>query len=107
MDDAASKIGEDRVNFDKHLKEILRDKRYWEEKRKRIHENEKRLEEVLERYKKELDDASKLRKTIIQEAQEKAKELISGANRTIENTIRQIKESQAEKEQTRLARQTF
>ena len=67
LDDAASKIGEDRVNFDKHLKEILRDKRYWEEKRKRIHENEKRLEEVLERYKKELDDASKLRKTIIQE----------------------------------------
>ena len=107
LDDAASKIGEDRVNFDKHLKEILRDKRYWEEKRKRIHENEKRLEEVLERYKKELDDASKLRKTIIQEAQEKAKELISGANKTIENTIRQIKESQAEKEQTRLARQTF
>ena len=91
LDDAASKIGEDRVNFDKHLKEILRDKRYWEEKR----------------YKKELDDASKLRKTIIQEAQEKAKELISGANKTIENTIRQIKESQAEKEQTRLARQTF
>lgn len=89
------------------MKEILRDKRYWEEKRKRIHENEKRLEEVLERYKKELDDASKLRKTIIQEAQEKAKELISGANKTIENTIRQIKESQAEKEQTRLARQTF
>ena len=85
LDDAASKIGEDRVNFDKHLKEILRDKR----------------------YKKELDDASKLRKTIIQEAQEKAKELISGANKTIENTIRQIKESQAEKEQTRLARQTF
>ena len=55
-------------------------------------------EEVLERYKKELDEASKLRKTIIQEAQEKAKELISGANKTIENTIRQIKESQAENE---------
>ncbi len=107
LDDAATKIGEDRVNFDKHLKEILRDKHYWEEKRKRIHENEKRLEEVLERYKKELDEASKLRKTIIQEAQEKAKELISGANKTIENTIRKIKESQAEKEQTRLARQSF
>ena len=69
LEDAAGKIGEDRVNFDKHLKEILRDKRYWEEKRKRIHDNEKRLEEVLERYKKELDDASKLRKEIIKEAQ--------------------------------------
>ena len=107
LEDAAGKIGEDRVNFDKHLKEILRDKRYWEEKRKRIHDNEKRLEEVLERYKKELDDASKLRKEIIKEAQEKAKEIISGANSTIERTIREIKESQAEKEQTKLAKATF
>lgn len=107
LDDAASKIGEDRVNFDKHLKEILRDKRYWEEKRKRIHDNEKRLEEVLERYKQELDDASKLRKEIIKEAQEKAKEIISGANSTIERTIREIKESQAEKEHTKLAKAAF
>ncbi len=107
LEDAAGKIGEDRVNFDKHLKEILRDKRYWEEKRKRIHDNEKRLEEVLERYKKELDDASKLRKEIIKEAQEKAKEIISGANSTIERTIREIKESQAEKEQTKLAKAAF
>ncbi len=107
LDDAASKIGEDRVNFDKHLKEILRDKRYWEEKRKRIHDNEKRLEEVLDRYKQELDDASKLRKEIIKEAQEKAKEIISGANSTIERTIREIKESQAEKEQTKLAKAAF
>lgn len=107
LDDAASKIGEDRVNFDKHLKEILRDKRYWEEKRKRIHDNEKRLEEVIERYKKELDEASKLRKEIIKEAQEKAKEIISGANSTIERTIREIKESQAEKQRTQQAKTTF
>ena len=107
LDDAASKIGEDRVNFDKHLKEILRDKRYWEEKRKHIHDNEKRLEEVLERYKKELNDASQLRKEIIKEAQEKAKEIISGANSTIERTIREIKESQAEKEQTKQAKAAF
>lgn len=107
LDDAASKIGEDRVNFDKHLKEILRDKRYWEEKRKHIHDNEKRLEEVLEKYKKELDETSKLRKDIIKEAKDKAKEIIVSANKTIENTIRQIKESQAEKEQTKLAKATF
>ena len=107
LDDAAKKIGEDRVNFDKHLKDILRDKRYWEEKRKRIHDNEKRLEEVLERYKTELNDASKLRKEIINEAKEKAKEIVASANKTIENTIREIRESQAEKEKTRQARKEF
>ena len=104
LDDAARKIGEEHVNFDKHLKEIIRDKRYWEEKRKRIHENEKRLEEVLEKYKTELNDTSKLRKEIIKEAKEQAKEIIASANRTVEHTIKEIKESQAEKERTRLAK---
>ena len=37
-----------------HLKDIARDKRYWEEKRKKIHENEKRLDEVVEKYSQEL-----------------------------------------------------
>lgn len=107
LDDAANKIGEDHVNFDKHLKEILRDKRYWEEKRKRIHQNEKRLEEVLAKYQQELAEASKLRKEVLKEAQEKAKEIIDSANRTIENTIRKIKESQAEKERTKQAKTAF
>ena len=107
LNDAAQKVGEDRVNFDKHLKDILRDKRYWEEKRKRIHENEKQLEEVLERYKTELNDTSKLRKEIINEAKEKAKEMLASANKTIENTIKEIRESQAEKERTRQARKEF
>ena len=107
LDDAAQKVGEDRVNFDRHLKDILRDKRYWEEKRKRIHDNEKRLEEVLERYKTELNETAKLRKEIISEAKEKAKEMIATANKTIENTIREIRESQAEKERTRQARRDF
>jgi len=104
LDDAAGKIGEDHVNFDKHLKEILRDKRYWEEKRKRIHQNEKRLEETLAKYQQELAETSKLRKEVMKEAKEKAQELLHQANRTIEHTIRTIKESQAEKERTKQAR---
>ena len=100
LEDAARKIGTDHINYDKHLKDIARDKRYWEEKRKKIHENEKRLDNVVERYSQELNEASRLRKEIIREAQEKARALITAANKTIENTIREIKESQAEKEKT-------
>lgn len=105
LDDAASKIGEDHINYDKHLKEIARDKRYWEEKRKKIHENEKRLDEVVEKYSHELDETSRIRKEIIREAQAKAQEIIDSANKTIEKTIREIRESQAEKEKTRQVRQ--
>lgn len=104
LDEAAQKIGTEHINYDKHLKEIARDKRYWEEKRKKIHENEKHLDEVVERYSHELNEASRLRKEILREAQEKAKDLLAEANKTIENTIREIKENQAEKEKTKAAR---
>ncbi|MDR1273816.1 MAG: endonuclease MutS2, partial [Odoribacteraceae bacterium] len=107
IDDATGKIGEDHVNFDKHLKEIIRDKRYWEEKRKQIHQNEKRLEEVLQKYQHELEEASKLRKEVLKTAKEKAQEILRGANNTFEATIREIRESQAEKERTKKARQLF
>lgn len=105
LEDAATKIGEDHINYDKHLKDIARDKRYWEEKRRKIHDNEKRLDEVVEKYSEELNEASRIRKEIIREAQKKAEEIIFEANKTIEKTIREIRENQAEKEKTRQIRQ--
>ena len=105
LEEASSKIGEDHINYDRHLKDIARDKRYWEEKRRKIHENEKRLEEIIEKYDRELNETSRIRKEVIREAQEKAQEIISTANKTVENTIRGIKENQADKEKTRQLRQ--
>ncbi len=84
---------------------IARDKRYWEEKRKKIHENEKRLDEVVEKYHNELNETSRIRKEILQEAQVKAREIIDSANKMIEKTIREIRENQAEKEKTKQIRQ--
>lgn len=104
LDEAAQKVGEEHIDYDKHLKDIARDKRYWAEKRKKIHENEKRLEEVIEKYSQELNETSRLRKEILREAQEKARTLLSDANRAIENTIRIIREEQADREKTKAAR---
>lgn len=101
LEDAAAKVGEDHINYDKHLKDIARDKRYWEEKRRKIHENEKRLDEVVEKYSNELSETSRIRKEIIREAQQKAQEIITDANAAVEKTIREIRENQAEKEKTR------
>jgi DNA mismatch repair protein MutS2 len=101
---AQDKLGKDHVDFEKHLKDLIRDKRYWENKRNRIRIAEKRLNELIEKYDTELNDTEKLRKKILKEAQDKAEEIMSGANKQIENTIREIKESEAEKERTREAR---
>ncbi len=100
-DEAAERVGDAQVSYDKYLKEIARDRHYWEEKRKKIRESEKRLDGVLERYSRELADAEGARKRIVGEAKEEAKRILSDANRVIENTIKGIKESQAERERTK------
>lgn len=102
--DATKKIGEDHINFDKNLKDIARDKKYWENKRRKIHDNEKKLDSIIEKYDKELQAANKLRKEILDQAKKDAETLIAEANKSIEKTIRDIKEGQAEKEKTKTAR---
>jgi DNA mismatch repair protein MutS2 len=101
---ASEKAGEDHINFDRHLREILRDKRYWEEKRDRIRINEKRLTAMLDQYEEELGQTRKMRKEILEKARHEAENLLSNTNKEIEKTIRLIRESQAEKEPTKEAR---
>jgi len=103
--EASGKAGVKNINYDRHLKDIARDKRYWETKRQSIRQQEKRLEELMAEYETELSGAKSLRKEIITKAKDEAQQLLRESNRMIENTIRQIKETQAEKEKTKDVRQ--
>lgn len=102
--EASEKVGQDYINMDKYLQDIVRDKRYWESKRQNIRQREKRLEEVIARYEKDLNEVNSQRKEIVKEAKAEAAQILSEANAKIENTIREIKEAQAEKERTKQAR---
>jgi DNA mismatch repair protein MutS2 len=102
--ESADKVGQEHVDFEKNLRDIARDKRYWEGKRENIRQMEKRLEELVKRHQEDLLKTEKERKTILEKAKAEAKDVLAGANKQIENTIRQIKESQAEKEKTREVR---
>ncbi len=104
---ASEKLGKEHVDFDKHLREIIRDKQYWANKRSKIRLTEKKLEELSEKYARELEQTKELRKEIIDKAKSQAGEILSGANREFEKTIREIKESQAEKERTKNVRREF
>lgn len=105
--DASQKVGSDYIDMDKYLQDIVRDKRYWESKRQSIRLREKRLEETIARYETDLEAVNKQQKEIIREAKLEAQRIISEANAKIENTIREIKEAQAEKEQTKLIRKSM
>ena len=103
--DASDIVGSDYIQSDKYLQDIVRDKRYWENKRQSIHQREKDIERTISRYETDLTDIEKSRKAILRKAKEEAEELLREANRKIENTIREIREAQAEKEKTKLIRE--
>lgn len=103
--DASEIVGSEYINADKYLQDIVRDKRYWEGKRQTIRQRERQMEETIARYQSEMEELQKSRKEIIRQAKEEAERLLQESNARIENTIRAIKEAQAEKEKTRLVRQ--
>ena len=98
-------VGEENINYDRHLQDIARDKRYWADKRKQVHDKEKQLDELTAKYEAEMADIRAKRKEVINKAKEEATEILERSNRTVENTIRAIKNAQADKEKTRAARQ--
>ena len=105
ISDASDIVGQDYIQSDKYLQDIVRDKRYWEGKRQTIHQHEKNLEGHIQRYETNLEEIERERKQILKRAQKQAEELLAEANRKIENAIREIKEAQAEKERTREIRE--
>ncbi|MFO7575388.1 MAG: Smr/MutS family protein, partial [Bacteroidales bacterium] len=74
-------------------------------KRDSVRRLEKRLEELESEYEEGLQTINQKKKEIITAAKKEAGDILQGANRIIENTVREIKEAEAEKEKTRQARQ--
>lgn len=100
-------VGSDYVNMDKYLQDISRDKRYWEQKRQKIHQQEKDLEEKLAKAEEKASELKSKRQEVLQKARDEASALLKEANARIERTIKDIKEAQAEKEATRSIRKKF
>ncbi|HON19106.1 MAG TPA: Smr/MutS family protein [Salinivirgaceae bacterium] len=98
INDAKQRAGEQHANFDKHLREIQRDKKYWEEKRDKIRLEQKQLEELLQKQITYLEEAKQLKKEITEKARQEFEQRLKEANRQIENLIRELREAQASKD---------
>lgn len=101
---ASEIVGSEYINMDKYLLDIARDKRYWERKRDEIRRERKRLEEAATKYEADLETIGRQKKEIIEEAKQQAEKLLADSNARIEQTIRAIKEANAEREATRKVR---
>lgn len=101
---ASEMVGVDQVDFDKHLQDVARDKRYWENKRQQIKTREKRLQQLSEQYESKLEEMRLVERDTIKKAKQQAADLLQTANAQIEKTIRDIKENKAERGATLTAR---
>lgn len=104
IEQASSIVGSDYINMDKYLLDIVRDRKYWENKRHEIHIKEKKLDSIVEQYNGKLATIATTQKEIIKEARNEARNILDNSNAQIERTIREIREMQAEKEKTKEVR---
>ena len=107
IETAKTIVGSDYVNMDKYLQDISRDKRYWEQKRQKIHQQEKDLEERIAKAEEKASELKNKRQEVLQKARDEAAALLKEANSRIERTIKDIKEAQAEREATRSIRKNL
>ena len=103
--DAETRAGEEYVGIERNLRRIVRRRKALDEKLQKVKSTDKALEGLAARYQKELEDIRDQKKKILDSAKQEAQDIVKGAGRQVERTIREIKESQADKERTKAARQ--
>lgn len=103
--DAERRAGEEFVGIERNLRKIARNRRALDEKLQKVKNSDKALTGLTEKYQKELEDIKRLRESIIASAMQEAEQIVKGAGKQVEKTIRDIKAAQAEKTQTKEARE--
>lgn len=102
---AAELTGLSQLNFEQQLQQLEADKLAIAQKERELRMADDMLNEVITKYKRLLRQLEERKKSMITEAGREARELIDKANRQIELTIKEIRESQAEKEKTKQLRE--
>lgn len=104
VSDAKAKMGAGQVDFDQSLNKLEKEKQRYEKLNDRLERDQKQAQQVKRDYEELKDMVEFERKKIIREAKDEAQCLLKGANKDIEKTIREIRESGAEKKKTQKAR---
>ena len=86
--DAENRAGEEFVGIERNLRKIARNRKALDEKLERIRHTDKTLENITDKYQKELQQIKQMKKEILDEARKEAEEIIRGANRQVETPSR-------------------
>ena len=105
LEAAEGKVGTDMLNFEHQLQQIELDKQEIARQRTELEVSDNFLNEVIAKYQKLTEKLEDKRYDILTEARKQARQIIADANRTVERTIAEIKEANAERESTLQARE--
>ena len=101
---AKSKLGADQLDIEKLLNKLERQKQQLSERENSLKVKENKVAQLEKKY-LQVSESIELKKTeIIEKARVEASNLLKTTNREIEKTIRHIKESKAEKKETKKVR---
>jgi len=107
LDKAMQKSGKSHLDFEQQLQQLEVDKEEIARKQQELKVADDFLSEMIDKYRNLNDKLENTKGIIIKQAKEDAKELINQTNRVIENAVRMIKESNADKDVTREARENI
>ncbi len=101
---AREKLGREKLDLEKLLKELEQEKKELYERNALLQKQQKETERKLKEYSELKETLEGKRQELIRNARQEAKKLLQDTNKLIENTVRGIKENQADKEQTKVLR---
>lgn len=104
---ASTLTGKSQLDFDRELQDLEVEKDQIIKKSTELNVADEFLNELIQKYKMLTENLEASKKEIIQKAKDEALRILNTSNSIIEKTIKEIRESQAEKEKTKSARTTL
>lgn len=100
IETATLKSGNDQLSFEEQLQQLDVEKQELDKKRRQIELTDNLLAETLQKYTRLHTEIETARGEILKKAKREALDILSGANKLIENTVSEIKSVKAEKKKT-------
>src|SRR5690554_5713899 len=107
LESARQKIGVQQKKVDHLLVDLEREKKEVFEARRSFQKKESQLERLVTENEELKSYLEENRKTLLKQARLEAQEILKNANKLVENTISEIKESKADKEKTKELRKVL
>ena len=104
LEKAGEKVGHAKLDFDKQMQDLEAEKLELALKEKQLQQADEMLTGLIARYTSMKGALDKKQKEILEKATDEAKAILNKSNQIIEKTIREIKQSQADANQTKKLR---